>query len=90
MVELENLILSKETVVDDVALDIPPEFLVTEPLAVVFTDVVDAPLTKAEPCGTRLALQVIEALAVVLPEKSICLSGVALAEELAFTVAEAS
>ncbi len=65
-------------------------FLILEPLAVVFTDVVDAPLTKAELCGTRLALQVIEALAVVLPEKSICLSGVALAEELAFTVAEAS
>ena len=75
---------------EETLVTIAPPFLITEPLAVVFTDVVDAPLTKAEPSGTRLALQVIEALAVVLPEKSICLSGIALAEELAVTVAEAS
>ena len=43
-------------VVETVAL--PP--LITEPLAVVFTEVVDVPLTRAEPSGTLLALQVID------------------------------
>ena len=79
-----------EEVVEALAEDVPPVFLITEPLAVVLTEVVLVPFTSAEPSGTLRALHVIAEVAVVEALLEIFLSQVAEVDELADTVAEAS
>jgi len=77
-------------VVEDVTLDVALAPLITEPFAVVFTEVVETPLMRAEPSGTLLALQVILALAFTVADVLCCLFAVQDVEELALAVAEPS
>ena len=77
-------------VVEDVTLDVALAPLITEPFAVVFTEVVETPLMRAEPSGTLLALQVIFALALTVADDFLVVPAVQDVEELTLAVAEPS
>jgi len=87
-VALPPIVAYPVTVVVVVAVIVTLLFLITEPFAVVFTEVVEVPLIRAEPSGTLLALQVIFALALIVEVAGVILPALQVVDELAFAVAE--
>ena len=62
-------------------------FLIREPLAVVFTEVVDEPFIKAEPCGTLLAEALVVEVTLQTADASVIISPLQDVDDVAVPVA---